>query len=68
MSDDTDIPDQGDVSSPCVRNCCLDSHDICIGCFRHLDEIIGWQQCSKPKKLIIQQRCDKRRKLANKRT
>jgi predicted Fe-S protein YdhL (DUF1289 family) len=30
------------VKSPCVRNCCLDGKDICMGCFRHLDEITGW--------------------------
>ncbi|EGR0935836.1 DUF1289 domain-containing protein [Vibrio cholerae] len=25
--------------SPCVRHCCLDDKDICIGCGRTLDEI-----------------------------
>jgi len=30
------------VSSPCVRNCCLDDNDICLGCFRSLDEITAW--------------------------
>lgn len=28
--------------SPCVRNCCLDDTDICLGCFRSLDEIKLW--------------------------
>lgn len=32
------------IKSPCVRNCCLDDKDICMGCFRHLDEITGWWQ------------------------
>jgi len=31
------------VQSPCVRNCCLDKSDICMGCFRHLSEITAWQ-------------------------
>ena len=31
-----------DVESPCVRNCCLNENDICLGCFRHVDEIIEW--------------------------
>jgi predicted Fe-S protein YdhL (DUF1289 family) len=31
-------------SSPCVRNCCLDDNDICLGCFRSLDEIKNWTQ------------------------
>jgi len=30
------------VKSPCVRNCCLDKNDICMGCFRSLDEITQW--------------------------
>lgn len=30
------------VLSPCVRNCCLDDNDICLGCFRHLEEIKQW--------------------------
>ncbi|NQZ11024.1 MAG: DUF1289 domain-containing protein [Algicola sp.] len=34
------------VKSPCIRNCCLDDKDICMGCFRHLDEITGWGQFS----------------------
>ena len=31
-----------DIESPCVRNCCLDKHDICIGCGRSVEEIIRW--------------------------
>lgn len=29
-------------ASPCVRSCCLDDNDICLGCGRRLDEILGW--------------------------
>jgi len=32
------------LSSPCVRMCCLDNNDICLGCFRSLDEIKNWTQ------------------------
>jgi predicted Fe-S protein YdhL (DUF1289 family) len=35
---------QETVPSPCVRNCCLNEQDICLGCFRTLDEICGWSQ------------------------
>jgi len=31
------------IESPCVRHCCLDDHDICLGCFRSLEEIKQWQ-------------------------
>jgi predicted Fe-S protein YdhL (DUF1289 family) len=30
------------VESPCIRNCTLDDDDICVGCFRSLDEICAW--------------------------
>ena len=30
------------VESPCIRNCCLDNNDICMGCFRSLTEITQW--------------------------
>jgi predicted Fe-S protein YdhL (DUF1289 family) len=30
------------VESPCVRNCCLNEEDICLGCFRVLTEITQW--------------------------
>jgi predicted Fe-S protein YdhL (DUF1289 family) len=30
------------IHSPCIRNCCLNEQDICLGCFRTLDEIRGW--------------------------
>ncbi|MCK4743955.1 MAG: DUF1289 domain-containing protein [Sulfuriflexus sp.] len=33
---------RGSLPSPCVRNCCLDEGDICMGCFRHIDEIVRW--------------------------
>jgi predicted Fe-S protein YdhL (DUF1289 family) len=34
--------DKTSVPSPCIRNCCLDGDDICLGCFRHVDEIVEW--------------------------
>jgi len=41
------------VESPCIRNCCLNQQNICLGCFRHLDEIIGWRSFSAEKKQLI---------------
>ncbi|MCG7374371.1 DUF1289 domain-containing protein [Pseudomonas luteola] len=34
------------MASPCVRRCCLDGHDICLGCGRTLDEILAWGEAS----------------------
>jgi len=41
------------VESPCVRNCCLNECDICIGCLRTLEEIKEWGQASEERKLEI---------------
>jgi predicted Fe-S protein YdhL (DUF1289 family) len=32
------------IQSPCVRNCCLGDDDICLGCFRSIAEITGWNE------------------------
>ena len=33
-----------DNLSPCLRMCCLDDENICLGCFRSLDEIRQWRE------------------------
>ncbi|WP_214001115.1 DUF1289 domain-containing protein [Arsukibacterium sp.] len=48
------------VESPCVRNCCLDQHDRCLGCGRLLTEILEWQQASEQRKQQIIQRAQQR--------
>ncbi|WP_333606644.1 DUF1289 domain-containing protein [Arsukibacterium sp.] len=32
------------VESPCVRNCCLDQADYCLGCGRSYQDILAWHQ------------------------
>ena len=39
------------VESPCVRKCTLDDEDICLGCFRSIDEICTWGGASNQKRL-----------------
>jgi len=45
--------DSDAVQSPCIRNCCLDEDDICLGCFRSIDEITGWNHASNDERLKI---------------
>lgn len=54
------------IQSPCVRNCCLNNDDICLGCFRHLDEITSWQGSSDDRKMEILSQCQERQKLRGK--
>ena len=55
------IDKENNTHSPCIRNCCLNEKDICLGCFRHIDEIITWQTCNKEEKIAILSKCEKRK-------
>jgi predicted Fe-S protein YdhL (DUF1289 family) len=50
-----------EIQSPCVDNCCLDEKDVCLGCFRSIDEITGWHDATDQQKLKILNNCDVRR-------
>lgn len=34
------------MDSPCIASCKLNSDKICVGCFRHIDEIVDWNKKS----------------------
>jgi uncharacterized protein len=48
------------VQSPCRRNCCLDDDDICLGCFRSLDEIKEWGMVDMQRRRVIVQNAKER--------
>ena len=50
-----------EVVSPCIRNCCLDKQDVCVGCFRTLQQIIDWTRLTQIEKRQVLQECAKRR-------
>jgi len=43
------------IESPCIRNCCLDKQDVCLGCGRVIEEIIRWGDASdeEKKKILV---------------
>jgi predicted Fe-S protein YdhL (DUF1289 family) len=49
------------LQSPCVRNCCLDDQDICLGCGRALQEIVQWGTASPERRQEILQAAAARR-------
>ncbi|HDZ16586.1 MAG TPA: DUF1289 domain-containing protein [Methylophaga aminisulfidivorans] len=51
------------IPSPCLRKCCLDARDVCMGCYRQIDEITGWAAMSEIEKLATLERCNERRRL-----
>jgi predicted Fe-S protein YdhL (DUF1289 family) len=54
-------PEEAAVESPCIRNCCLDDADVCMGCFRTLREICDWHTASAAEKRDILRKCEERR-------
>ncbi len=45
-----------EVNSPCIRQCCLDEEDVCLGCGRHLKDILNWTALdTKGKREVLQQ-------------
>lgn len=61
MTDGANEP-VGKVPTPCVRNCCLDDNDMCLGCFRLLSEILAWGKASEDEKREILIGCRLREK------
>ncbi|NRA19566.1 MAG: DUF1289 domain-containing protein [Oceanospirillaceae bacterium] len=47
------------IISPCISQCDLDDHDICIGCYRSAAEIGGWRSKSEDEQIAITIRCKK---------
>ena len=47
--------------SPCIKECCLNTEDICLGCYRAIDEIVGWGNRSDEEKKEILQQCARRK-------
>ncbi len=53
------------VNSPCIRHCGLNEHDICMGCYRSIDEITIWASIDNQARLKILLNAKQRRSLAN---
>lgn len=50
----------GGVISPCIKQCALDEHEVCRGCYRSITEIIGWGNKSEEQKKRILANCARR--------
>ncbi|EPJ46324.1 MAG: hypothetical protein OFPII_21390 [Osedax symbiont Rs1] len=54
-----------DVASPCIRNCCLNEDDICLGCYRSLQEICSWSSLSNQDRGQVLHNANARKSLSN---
>ncbi|MGB1197926.1 MAG: DUF1289 domain-containing protein [Thalassotalea sp.] len=51
--------------SPCISKCCLDPEDVCVGCFRHVEEIRAWRKLDEAGQKNILRLCEQRKKNNN---
>lgn len=52
------------VESPCVASCRLNADKLCVGCFRHITEIVDWNRRSDTENSAILQKVAKRKQQA----
>jgi predicted Fe-S protein YdhL (DUF1289 family) len=51
------------IESPCIRVCTLDATgELCLGCFRTLEEIGSWAVYSDPERRNVLERLAERRR------
>ncbi|MBK8972908.1 MAG: DUF1289 domain-containing protein [Hahellaceae bacterium] len=50
------------IPNPCVRNCCLDRDDVCMGCHRTLKEILDWHGYTDEEKRALIEALEQRKK------
>ena len=49
------------IKNPCIHVCTKDEKGICLGCYRSLEEIRAWYNCSDEQKQEILTTADTRR-------
>lgn len=49
------------IESPCVASCKLDNAKVCLGCFRHITEIVDWNRRSDTELSAIMQKVTERK-------
>ena len=52
--------DDSPVESPCNHDCVLNADNLCLGCFRTINEITDWAQKPQSEQLEILERCRQR--------
>ncbi|MCU1725049.1 MULTISPECIES: DUF1289 domain-containing protein [unclassified Pseudomonas] len=53
------------VPSPCISTCRLDEARVCIGCFRHVEDIREWRSADDQRRREICAQAGERRLMAS---
>lgn len=49
------------IESPCVACCRLNADKVCVGCYRHISEIVDWNRRTDEENSAILQKVAKRK-------
>ena len=49
------------ITKPCIRQCCLNEKDVCMGCFRTFSDMQAWHKASFEEKTKILEEAKKRK-------
>nr|WP_283950617.1 DUF1289 domain-containing protein [Pseudomonas extremaustralis] len=49
------------VPSPCISLCRLDEQKICLGCFRHVEDIREWRSADDQRRRMIVAQAEQRK-------
>lgn len=59
------MSDDSEIKSPCIDVCELNSAQICVGCWRHIDEIGMWRQLDSEQRKAVIARSIRRREVSS---
>jgi len=51
-----------DINKPCIRRCCLNEDDICLGCFRSFNDMLKWNKATTHEKTGMLKMAEVRKK------
>jgi predicted Fe-S protein YdhL (DUF1289 family) len=49
------------VPSPCISLCRLDEQKVCLGCFRHVEDIREWRSADDQRRRVIVAQAEQRK-------
>lgn len=50
------------IKSPCINVCKYDEDNVCMGCYRKMEEITGWLFMDNDRKMKILEKAEERRR------
>lgn len=49
------------INKPCIRRCCLNEEDVCLGCFRTFDDMLQWNKANSAEKTKMLEMAEQRK-------